>query len=75
MDPPWLRFLTSRIIAKLVPGPKYTLGPRFNDAEILHGDKRRTCDLLVPPLDDSWQRGPNLVMILDSRTPGPSPQF
>ena len=36
MDQPWLRFLTSRTITKLGPGPKYTLDASFNDSEIPH---------------------------------------
>ena len=32
VDPPWLRFLTSRAITNLGPGPKYTLDASFNYA-------------------------------------------
>ena len=45
VDPPWLRFLSSRTLTKLGPGPKYTLDARFNDAEIPHGvrEEHVTC--------------------------------
>ena len=37
VDPSWLRFLTSRTITKLGPGPKNILDARINDTEIPHG--------------------------------------
>ena len=44
-DPVCLRFLASGTITKLGPGPKYSLDPTFNNAEIIHGmrEEHVTC--------------------------------
>ena len=51
MDPPCLRFFTSKTKTRLVPGKKYTLDARFNDTEIPHGVREDHVPLLVPSLD------------------------
>ena len=53
----WLRNLVPETITEVDPGPNYTLGSNFNDAEILPLGDRRTCDLLVPSLDPRGQQG------------------
>ena len=78
VDPPWLRFLASRTLTKLGPGPKYTLETRFNDAEIPHGVREEpvTCKFhhrtLGGSVDPPWLR------FLASRTLtklGPGPKY
>ena len=59
------------------PGPNYTLGPAFNDAEILPGVKEEHVDLLVPSLDPRGSRGTHRLRNLLPETitevdPGPN---
>ena len=56
-----LRNLLPETITKVDPGPNYTLGSPFIDAEIPPWGERRTSDLLVPSLDPRWQPGDTLV--------------
>ena len=48
MDPPCLRFFTSKTKTRLGSVKKYTLEARFNDTEMTHGVREGHVPLLVP---------------------------
>ena len=71
-----LRNLLPETITEVDPGPNYTLGPPFNDAEIPPGVKEEHV-LLVPSLDPRGQHGDTSVTNLLPETitevdPGPN---